>query len=389
LVASTLAPVVLRLTDGSNEPVPDERVWLSFTQAGARETSPVSETLTDALGLARAEITLPATAGRIAVRATAVNVAPQASDDPSLHFEVTALPRPSDLERLVADVRSADHRTRYHAAQALGDLGPLAISTVPTLRFLAGGNDAGIRKQALAAMARIDPRAALPLVLPGLRGDTIGERIDAAQYLAIMGPAAAPAVDELARLLRTNRNSGDWGPRLTALEALQRIGKDAAPAVPTLITVLGDPNPDLRKRAIHCLIVIGSPAALPAAPALRKLLSDPSIDVRESAKRALPVLGGVAGGQLVIASGDGAAVRPYVPTELSVRLTDDDARPRAHQRVFFQVTAGAATLADPSSITDQDGRARISLIGGTPPGPIAVEARYESMTVAFRLHGTR
>jgi hypothetical protein len=53
--------------------------------------------------------------------------------------------------------------------------------------------------------------------------------------------------------------------------------------------------------------------------------------------------------------------------------------------VFFEVTAGSASLAPASPLTDAGGVARVRLLLGERTGMVTVEARYEGSTAAFRV----
>jgi len=108
-----------------------------------------------------------------------------------------------------------------------------------------------------------------------------------------MGPAAAPAVPEIRRLLRRPQYAATVGQLCGCLGA---IGPAAAAAVPELVTVLdgrvashdwcgSEDNSWMRARAADALGAIGSKDAVPA---LREALDDPAAG--EAARRALELL---------------------------------------------------------------------------------------------------
>jgi HEAT repeat protein len=72
----------------------------------------------------------------------------------------------------------------------------------------------------------------------------------------------------------------DLESRLAALDALEVMGPTAAPALPALIRVLGDPNQFIRWQAVRTLGRIGYTENPTVVPALARLLGDPDLDVR-------------------------------------------------------------------------------------------------------------
>lgn len=78
-----------------------------------------------------------------------------------------------------------------------------------------------------------------------------------------------------------------WSVQETVADALGRIGADA---VPSLVKVLSDSDPQVRLQATRSLALIGAPAR-PAVAELTRLLDDPNEDVRRGAARALGQIG--------------------------------------------------------------------------------------------------
>jgi HEAT repeat protein len=113
-------------------------------------------------------------------------------------------------------------------------------------------------------------------------------RVGAAQALGQVGPAAAPAVPDLVRLLRDD----DETVRCRAAEALGVIGDESA--VPALAENLGNPSPAVQEAAARALGAFKQ-AALSAVPALVPLLRDPEDSVRQAAADALSKVGPLPG----------------------------------------------------------------------------------------------
>ncbi len=111
-------------------------------------------------------------------------------------------------------------------------------------------------------------------------------RLAAIDALGELGPAAAPAVPDLAGIL-----SEDSDLRMSAIDTLSNIGPAAAPAVPALIKVLDDKSSGYRGQAAQALGNIG-PEAKAAIPKLEeRLLGDNEATVRLSSAEALGNIG--------------------------------------------------------------------------------------------------
>ncbi|MFI0984551.1 hypothetical protein [Streptomyces exfoliatus] len=118
------------------------------------------------------------------------------------------------LERwLRPGVSGAD---RCAAAQALGEIGPAAGAAAPALRPGLASRDLWVRVRSAAALWRVsgDTAAALPVLL-GAWEENRHARVDVAECLAEMGPAAASAqlvvLTELTRRRRHNAREGASG----------------------------------------------------------------------------------------------------------------------------------------------------------------------------------
>ena len=156
---------------------------------------------------------------------------------------------PRNLEEISKNLSSVDEEARRLAVVALAEL-PFADSR--RLLFLAMGDQSWrIRKEAVAVL--------------------IAAR-----------PIGAPVVEELIGLLRASDNAG---LRNSAVESLERLGRDA---VQPLCAHLDDPDHDLRKFAIDILGSIGCTSCLPL---MVQALDDPDPNVRVAAAENLGKLG--------------------------------------------------------------------------------------------------
>jgi HEAT repeats len=130
---------------------------------------------------------------------------------------------------------------------------------------------------------------------------------EANKALLKMGPAALPAVlkkvitkdptwkTKLIALMRKQSlikiKFHSWNDqRHLAAQAFRAFGPMAAPATPTLMNALADPDPSVRESAAQALGGIG-PQASPAIPGLTKLLGDGSHAVRREVIYALGAIG--------------------------------------------------------------------------------------------------
>jgi len=225
------------------------------------------------------------------------------------------LPPPKEA---VPALRAALKNDRAHAvayADALGQLGSLALPAVPDLTDLL--TDTTTRSKAAVALVRIDPQQAekvMPLLIKDVQTEDEKQRQAVVSALARLGPAARPAAEALVSLLRDRLlseveilalrevwtgaipglvhllNDANVECRKRALFALGQIGPAAHSAVKPLIKALSDRDDDIRVGAAHILEGMGS-AAAEAVPALVANLQAPTAAVRSSAAVALGTIG--------------------------------------------------------------------------------------------------
>jgi HEAT repeat protein len=201
---------------------------------------------------------------------------------------------------LQATLKTETNSTRFlRAAAALAKVDPAAAATA--LAAVAGdkGGDAGRRDWALTSLVNLAPegREALP-ALEALRtdaGEEVVIRVEAVRALWHMRRPAEPLVATLCEVLGDRQ-----GPAgVQALEALQEMGPAARPALPVLLTLLGDPHleaagrrwgPPHRAAVVRTLGKIG-PEAADAVSALVALLDTDNYYLRTEVSQALERLG--------------------------------------------------------------------------------------------------
>jgi HEAT repeat protein len=152
--------------------------------------------------------------------------------------------------------------------------------------------DSGARRvDAAEALEILGPAAvaAVPALVAGLSDPSLAVQLGAVRALGRVGVASAPAIERLAQF--TAQRDSDTGLRVEAANALGRIGPGAVSAFPALASNLTHAQPIVRQTAALALGRIGDRAAA-AVPRLRFLvLSDPDSHVRASAAEALGRIG--------------------------------------------------------------------------------------------------
>jgi len=141
-----------------------------------------------------------------------------------------------------------------HALEALGSIGPSAETALPHILPYLWSNDRGLRVSAAKVMRRIAPEAEVPVadIVAQIADDPFGA------YGAI---SALGEIDETSReaavpLLVELLNSHDWRVRLKSLEALAKIGRDAAAASEAIERIGKDANPLVKRAASQALRAI-------------------------------------------------------------------------------------------------------------------------------------
>lgn len=185
---------------------------------------------------------------------------------------------------LVQATRDDAAEVRLAAIKSLGQIGPGAKDAVPDLiSFYQDQNDSEeIRKAAVVSLGEMESAAhdAVPVMVKALAEDesfALSGHIQMA--MTRMGPAAVPGLIQLLH---------DENPdvRAHAAVAINWIGPSARDAVPALIRSLQDNAKSVRQGAALALLRIG-PDAKDAVPALAKALQDEAPDVRRVAAMAL------------------------------------------------------------------------------------------------------
>jgi HEAT repeat protein len=217
---------------------------------------------------------------------------PQESADLPSQPEVESAP---DIPELISRLTHAHHSVRIAAAEALGRIGPDAVEAIPYLLRAAVVDDADVQEAMMKALVQIDPawcknsesEKAIPGLVEALEGERSSDTVAASRLLTQIGP---PAIPELIAALADEEHAirQVWVAR-----TLERIGTQAASAVPALAKALKSEQSHVREAVAEALCAFG-PAAEPAVPALVFSLADWHPGVRCTAARCLARIGGAA-----------------------------------------------------------------------------------------------
>ena len=220
---------------------------------------------------------------------------------------VTAVPQ------LVHALQDASFKVAAHACAALGEIGPSAKAAVPGIT---AAFDTLVQQRELAeptlriifygALGKFGPEAreAVPLVVGGLNHPDAKVRYSAATALGKLGPAAGQAIPQLIAALKDNEIGPTEEPRgrdrtvaAAAATALINIGPRGDEFMEQLVALFGDSNKATTVNAGNVLAALG----LPAVPYLSAALADknPTVGVESakilgrigpSAREAIPLL---------------------------------------------------------------------------------------------------
>jgi HEAT repeat protein len=185
------------------------------------------------------------------------------------------------LEYWVAALRSSDAAIRAEAVDVIAEASPRTKETVDLLlNALSAESDTSLHPKFAQALGRLGSAAApaVPQLATLLRDDHIEIREAAAIALGNIGPAAASAVPDLTRALRDCCHD----VRAEAAVALGRIGQPAIDAVPALIEAMNDPISWVRLQSVEALVTL-QPRTQAVISAYTRALADTREEVRAAA----------------------------------------------------------------------------------------------------------
>lgn len=180
-------------------------------------------------------------------------------------------------------------RDRQHTEEVVRGLkryGPLAAEALPDLMALIAGSEVWT-EPVDETLASLGP-AVVPAMCEWLRSGQPTLVYHGAQVLYRLGAAGSEAIPDLLEVLL---NETPYDARLSAGSALCQMGRLPADAVPGLVALTEEREPQVRATAVQVLGRTGS-AARPALPTLERMLEDGEGTVRHAAIQALAHLGG-------------------------------------------------------------------------------------------------
>jgi HEAT repeat protein len=142
----------------------------------------------------------------------------------------------------VLDLESTNAEVVQAARKALADLGPDAAPAIPQLARML--NEAGTGNSAAWALVQIGTNS-LPVLLDALTNGNTNARLEVAGAIGWLREAAEEAVPGLVECMKDD----DSGVRGNAIAALQAIPKRPEIAVPALIAALADPEASVHDNA--------------------------------------------------------------------------------------------------------------------------------------------
>jgi HEAT repeat protein len=173
----------------------------------------------------------------------------------------------------------AKPRVRWGAADALGQLGTRAEAAIPLLITCLADADELVQERVARALGEIGQASVTPLI-EALRRPELGVRIGAVDALSRIGAEAAAAVPPLLDLLKSEDH---LGLQRFIAEALGQIGPAAVQALADAFLTA---SPDIRARLAQALGVVGA-AARAAVPTLQQAIRHDDFLVRRAALWAL------------------------------------------------------------------------------------------------------
>jgi HEAT repeat protein len=188
----------------------------------------------------------------------------------------------STLQNLSVGLEDHDPEVRAAFLTAIGYFGPRAREAAPAVRNMLRDQSPAIRAQAIGVLSQRAPRddRLLGDLIALLEADTDSQvqrqAIETIHALGPPGRRALPAV--IAKLDATHPAE----VRLAAVQMIESHGQAAAAAVPALCILLGDESPKLQSIAARTLGTMGK-TAQPAFAMLTAQLKSKNAEVREAA----------------------------------------------------------------------------------------------------------
>lgn len=222
---------------------------------------------------------------------------------------------------------SDDVYLRGKFLNVLQSIGPAARDQIPAIAEMIHKNP-GAEYEAVRALEQIAPEPAdaamvIPILIHVLGVEYEGDAQRAAISLARRGKDAVPALTKALA-------DGNWRRRRSAAFALAYLRKDARAAVPRLLKLLGDEEPDVAWNAVQALQHI-APNDPEVAKRLPEMLRHSDEGVRVKTAEAFATIGGNAAQQALPKVLDALSESPNAGTQILLL--------RAMQRIGLDATS--------------------------------------------------
>lgn len=230
--------------------------------------------------------------------------------------------------------------TRWLAAQALASIGQASI---PTLEKGVSSTNLYEKLWSHAALGMIEGPTSnhIRILAESMNSEDPTTSLESVSGLTMIGPAAKVAIPRIIDAFQI-----PTAPKTDLAMLLAQMGKDAAPAIPQLITLLDDPTAITRQRAAYALSRVGGAELAPAIPGLIELFQAKEAYVREMAATAL--------------GSSGNTAEEAIPAVIE-RLQDDDEHVRsAAAQALGEISPKDARVhtALVKAMNDESGRVR-------------------------------
>lgn len=175
------------------------------------------------------------------------------------------------LKAIAQRLTDSEVDVRKTAAEILGSFGPEGAEAIPELVLALRKNQDwwNVRKAILQAIGQIGPAAkdAIPGVVLMMDEKDDDVRKEAYRTLEKLGP-------DVVKNLGEAFIGASWWAKTQILKMLELFGARSAPAVPSLVIALDDPDQDVRRAILRTLARLGH-AASASSERLYKILADP------------------------------------------------------------------------------------------------------------------
>src|SRR5262245_53722118 len=167
---------------------------------------------------------------------------------PSVMARMGSKAKPGLVDLYVA-LQDKEIFVRMEVILALGELGPVAVESIPLLFKLVGHKDFPVLEPMISVTLGSIGVKGVPDLSKGLTHTDAKVRRMAAYALGLIGVHARDAVPALAAALK----DAETPVRIAVVEALGKIGQDARPASPKLRDALKDADGQVRVQAVLAL----------------------------------------------------------------------------------------------------------------------------------------